>query len=48
MENRIKRFHELHNNKWFHIMNWCLDEMRTINMKDRYMLVKYGRDFYSL
>lgn len=46
MENRIKRFQDLHNNKWFHIMNWCLDEMRTFNIKNRVMLVKYGREFY--
>jgi len=47
MENRIKRFQDLHNNKWFNIMNWCLDELKAINMKKkRYMLVKYGGCFY--
>ena len=25
MENRVLRFYELHQNKWFHIMNFSLD-----------------------
>ena len=48
MENRILRFYELHNNKWFHIMNWTLDMIKTSNPKEKYMLAKYGSCFYSL
>jgi len=47
IEHRIKRFQELHGNKWFHIMNWALDEMRTFNIKDKVMLIKYGSCFYN-
>ncbi len=43
MEHRIKRFQDLHNNKWFHIMNWTLDVIR--NPKD-IILRKYGSCFY--
>jgi len=46
MEERIKRFQELHNNKWFHIMNWNLDIMKTRDKKNRYNLIKYGSCFY--
>ena len=42
IEERIKRFQELHNNKWFHIMNWNLDIIRTVNLKDRFILIKHG------
>ena len=48
MENRVLRFYELHNNKWFHIMNWSLDMIKTYNRKEKYMLAKYGSCFYSL
>jgi hypothetical protein len=48
MENRVLRFYELHNNKWFHIMNWTLDMIKTSNPKEKYMLAKYGSCFYSL
>jgi len=30
IEYRIDRFRELHNNKWFHIMNFNLDVLRSI------------------
>ena len=46
MENRVKRFYELHNNKWFHIMNWSLDMIKTSDKKERHMLMKYGDCFY--
>jgi len=51
IEERIKRFQELCNNKWFYIMNWVLDEIRIIfykkkNNKDRFMHVKYAKVFY--
>lgn len=51
IEYRIDRFRELHNNKWFHIMNFNLDVLRhlsapNINPKDIYTLIKYGNIFY--
>ena len=46
MENRVLRFYELHNNKWFHIMNWTLAMIKTVDPKQRYMLAKYGGCFY--
>jgi hypothetical protein len=46
MENRVKRFHDLHNNKWFHIMNHIIDIIRTSDKHQKYMLIKYGKDFY--
>ena len=46
MEQRIKRFQDLHNNKWFHIMNWSLDLMRTTDPAQRLILSKYGSCFY--
>ena len=32
MEIRVKQFFELHNNKWFHVMNWTID---IIKMSDK-------------
>ncbi len=46
MENRVLRFYELHNNKWFHIMNWSLDVIKTQGKKDRCLLIKYGSCLY--
>ena len=46
MENRVLRFYELHNNKWFHIMNWSLDVIKTQCKKERSMLAKYGSCLY--
>ena len=40
MEKRVFRFYELHQNKWFHIMNFTPDK------KQKYMLMKYGSCFY--
>lgn len=28
MEHRLARFQELHQNLWFSVMNWVLDELR--------------------
>jgi hypothetical protein len=42
MENRVVRFYELHNNKWFHIMNLSLEIIKTYDKKERWMLMKYG------
>ena len=46
MDNRIDRFYELHNNKWFHIMNWSLDIIKTSDKKEKYMMAKYGSCLY--
>ena len=45
MEQRVLRFYELHSNKWFHIMNFSLDVLRTPK-KERYMLIQHGAWFY--
>ena len=46
MENRVNRFYELHNNKWFHIMNLSLDMLKINDKNERYMLMRYGYLFY--
>jgi hypothetical protein len=46
MENRVKRFYELHNNKWFHVMNLTLEIIKTHDMKQKAMLAKYGAGFF--
>ena len=47
IEDRIKRFSELHANKWFHTMNWTLEVIKLSNNKDKFMIIKYGKDFFS-
>ena len=42
MENRIIRFYELHNNKWFNIMNLSLEIIKTNDIKQKIILMKYG------
>jgi hypothetical protein len=42
IENRVIRFYKLHTNKWFHILNLSLEIIKTIDKKQRYMLMKYG------
>jgi hypothetical protein len=46
IEHRIIRFQDLHNNKWFHIMNYNLDVLKSLNTKEKFMLIKYGYCFY--
>jgi hypothetical protein len=46
IDHRIKRFAELHNNKWFHLMNWNLDFMKTTDKKDRTIHALYSKSFY--
>ncbi len=46
MEQRVRRFQELHNNKWFHIMNWSLDVIRASTPERKRMLIGYGSCFY--
>ena len=48
MERRVLRFYELHNNKWFHVMNLTLEIIKTKDKSQRYMLAKYGHDFFFL
>jgi len=48
MENRVIRFYELHNNKWFHIMNVSLEIIKTEDKKQKYMLMNYGKYFFEL
>ena len=47
MEERVKRFYELHNNKWFHLFNLTLDYIKMTDPHEKYMLKKYGLVFYS-
>ena len=42
------RFYELHNNKWFHIMNVSLEIIKTEDKKQKYMLMNYGKYFFEL
>jgi len=46
MENRVFRFHNLHQNKWFHIMNWSLEIIKIGDKRQQYMLMKYGSGFF--
>ena len=50
IEYRVERFHDLHNNKWFHIMNWNLDTLKAwmndVDKKNAVMNFKYGSCFY--
>ena len=49
MENRVLRFYELHNNKWFHIMNLSLEIIKTDDKNQKFMLKKYGHSlFYNM
>jgi len=48
IENRINLFYELHQNKWFHIMNFVITEMLIDNKKERFMHIKYASVFYKL
>ena len=49
IENRVFRFYELHNNKWFHIMNLSLEMIKTEDHTQKYMLMKYGDSiFYNM
>jgi hypothetical protein len=48
IENRVSRFYELHNNKWFHVMNLTLEIIKTKDKHQRFMLANYGHDFFFL
>jgi len=44
----VTRFYELHNNKWFHIMNVSLEIIKTEDKNQKYMLMMYGKYFFEL
>jgi hypothetical protein len=46
MEERVYMFYKLHNNKWFHIMNLTLEIIKTKDIKQKRMLIKYGACFF--
>ena len=46
IEERVSRFYELHNNKWFHRMNVCLEIIKTQDKCQKYMLSNYGQCFF--
>jgi hypothetical protein len=46
IEERIKRFQDLHNNKWFHIMNWTLDCILIKDLKNRRNHIAFASCFY--
>jgi len=46
IEERVLRFYELHNNKWFHLMNWTLDVIRAPTKERKRMIISYARCFY--
>lgn len=48
MEHRVSRFYELHNNKWFHIMNVCIEIIQIKDKSQKIMLTKYGHHFFYL
>ena len=48
MENRTFRFYELHNNNWFHIFNLSLEIIKTVDKKQRDMLMKYGPSLFYI
>ena len=46
MEHRVKRFYELHQNKWFHVMNLSLEIIKTADVAQKHMLRMYGAMFF--
>jgi len=48
MEERVKRFYKLHNNKWFYLMNFNLDVMMQRDIRKKNSLIQYGGCFYNL
>jgi len=46
MEQRVRRFYDLHQNKWFHIMNLSLEIIKTADVDQKYMLRMYGAMFF--
>ena len=46
LEERVKLFQKLHQNIWFHKMNYVLDVLKTTDIEQKFMLMKYGQCFY--
>jgi hypothetical protein len=46
MENRIRRFQDLHNNKWFYVMNLSLEIIKTSDKRQKAALAKWGACFF--
>jgi hypothetical protein len=47
IQKRLDLFYELNNNKWFHIMNWTLEIIKTKDRTQKCMLAKYGSEFFT-
>ena len=47
IEERVSRFYELHNNKWFQIMNLSLEIIQCHDKFQKYMLMHYGHCFFN-
>jgi len=47
MEERVRMFYDLHNNKWFHIMNHTLEIIKTTDNAQKALLIKYGACFFT-
>lgn len=46
MEQRVRRFYDLHQNKWFHVMNLSLEIIKTADLGQKQMLALFGADFF--
>ena len=46
MEQRVRLFYELHQNKWFHKMNHSLEIIKILDRKQKVMIRKYGSCFF--
>jgi len=47
MEERVKLFYTLHNNKWFHVMNYTLEVIKMRCPKERALLIQWGSCFFN-
>lgn len=47
MEERVRMFYDLHNNKWFHILNHTLEVIKA-DTTQRAMLIAYGGCFFGV
>lgn len=48
MEQRVRRFYDLHQNKWFHVMNLSLEIIKVKDIGQKHMLGMYGALFFYL
>jgi len=47
MEERVSLFYDLHNNKWFHKMNFSLEIIKMTDHAEKALLIKYGACFFD-